>query len=92
MLEDEEEDAQKESSNSGTAASSSNGAAAITVEDIAAGIHWPDPATETAFWERPPRDAPVSIGGAANHAAADKDRRSLHVVHMTAEMAPIAKV
>lgn len=57
-----------------------------------AGIKWPKP-EEGSFWERPPRDVPMPLtppGGTA--AAVQKDPRAFHVVHITAEMAPIAKV
>ena len=93
----------------------------VSLEAIESGIRWPDPIAEPAFWERPPRDVPLSnseappfpagIALSAVHkssrrtqamtgmahagstsAPGVRDQRQLHVVHMTAEMAPIAKV
>ena len=37
-------------------------AQAVTLEAIEAGIRWPDPASEPAFWERPPRTEPLRLG------------------------------
>lgn len=56
------------------------------------GIQWPSP-EEGSFWERPPRAAPLPLApppGAAG--GAQRDPRSVQVVHITAEMAPHAKV
>jgi hypothetical protein len=70
-------------------------AAAATAADIAAqleaGILWPSP-EEGSFWERPPRNAPMPLGPASPAAGVQRDPRSMHVVHITAEMAPYAKV
>ena len=37
----------------------------VSLEAIERGIRWPDPITEPAFWERPPRDEPLSLGEAS---------------------------
>ncbi|EIE18024.1 soluble starch synthase [Coccomyxa subellipsoidea C-169] len=64
----------------------------VTLEVIEGGISWPQP-QEEAFWERPPRsEAELWHAGASSSGPVVRDQRSLHVVHMTAEMAPIAKV
>jgi glycogen synthase len=71
---------------------------------LRAGIRWPLPG-ETAFWERPPRESPLplpaSLAGSSSttmparpgstHFASPRGT-PLHVVHVTAEMAPVAKV
>ncbi|KAK9918038.1 hypothetical protein WJX75_000711 [Coccomyxa subellipsoidea] len=62
----------------------------VSLQDIERGIQWPQP-SEKSFWERTPRTEPVSLG-ASSSGTVLRDQRSLHVVHMTAEMAPIAKV
>ncbi|BDA42114.1 Glycogen synthase 1 [Coccomyxa sp. Obi] len=62
----------------------------VSLKAIEKGIRWPEP-SEEAFWERSPRSEPVSLG-ASGSGSSVRDPRSLHVVHMTAEMAPIAKV
>ncbi|KAK9846522.1 hypothetical protein WJX81_005900 [Elliptochloris bilobata] len=59
---------------------------------LEAGIAWPVPGESPPFWERPARTAPLQRGQRANGVGAVRDARRLHVVHMTAEMAPIAKV
>lgn len=61
-------------------------------QQLEQGIQWPSP-EEGSFWERPPRAAPLPLApppGAAG--AAQRDPRSVQVVHITAEMAPHAKV
>ncbi|KAI7843173.1 hypothetical protein COHA_003157 [Chlorella ohadii] len=61
-------------------------------QQLEQGIQWPSP-DEGSFWERPPRAAPLPLApppGAAG--AAQRDPRSVQVVHITAEMAPHAKV
>lgn len=61
-------------------------------QQLEEGIQWPSP-EEGSFWERPPRAAPLALApprGAAP--SGQRDPRSVHVVHITAEMAPHAKV
>ena len=53
------------------------------------GIRWPAPGS--AFWEAPPRAEPLPVAPPPS-LARSQDQRKLHVVHVTAEMAPIAKV
>lgn len=66
------------------------------------GIKWPQP-NEPNFWDRPPREqaaagsssAPAAAESSAPPAAAvpqEKDSVQMHVCHITAEMAPLAKV
>ncbi|KAK9803610.1 hypothetical protein WJX72_004636 [[Myrmecia] bisecta] len=55
------------------------------------GIRWPVP-NEARFWERPAREAPMPLGPEDGPSTSERDPRQLHVVHCTAEMAPIAKV
>lgn len=57
------------------------------------GIIWPSAGGDDnrPFWEREPRREPLFVGGMETRTAT-RDQRSLHVVHMTAEMAPCAKV
>ncbi|KAI3425281.1 hypothetical protein D9Q98_009048 [Chlorella vulgaris] len=56
------------------------------------GIKWPTP-EEGNFWERAPRHTPLPLTPTPpSTAAAQRDPRSFHVVHITAEMAPCAKV
>ena len=63
-----------------------------TLKQLEAGIQWPSP-EEGSFWERPPRAAPLPLAPpAGGPAGAPRDPRSMHVVHITAEMAPHAKV
>lgn len=72
---------------------------AMTEEEIAEllqdGIRWPERG-EANFWERPPRTSPppfelYDTGGGAD-VVHPRDRIALHIVHITAEMAPVAKV
>jgi starch synthase len=55
-------------------------------------IKWPSPEESPPFYERPPYPAPLQGDGDAEAIAAKRDPNPLHVVHVTAEMAPIAKV
>ena len=57
------------------------------------GTAWPQPG-EDKFWERAPRSAPAPplAGSTSSAAPAAKDSDPMHIVHVTAEMAPIAKV
>lgn len=57
---------------------------------LSAGVRWPSQ-QEDAFWERPPRNEPLLVGGMQPPPTV-KDSTPLHVVHLTAEMAPLAKV
>lgn len=55
---------------------------------LEAGIIWPTPGEK--FWERAPRTAPAPVpGGIAPRV--ERDNYQLEIVHVTAEMAPIAK-
>jgi starch synthase len=55
------------------------------------GITWPQ--TGSTFWEQPARQMPMPVDiGDSPVSTTPKDPRPLHVVHFTAEMAPIAKV
>ncbi|KXZ52394.1 hypothetical protein GPECTOR_9g438 [Gonium pectorale] len=55
------------------------------------GILWPTPGE--AFWERAPRTSPAPLApGGSSQPPAPRDPQPLHIVHLTAEMAPIAKV
>ena len=52
-------------------------------------IRWPHPGENPPFWEREPYPAPLPSEDDARGVACENP---LHVVHITAEMAPIAKV
>ena len=54
-----------------------------------ASINWPSPDEQPPFWERNPAPTPPAMDECAGF---DPDPNPLHVVHVTAEMAPIAKV
>eukprot|EP00879_Flechtneria_rotunda_P012940 GHRR01013513.1.p1 GENE.GHRR01013513.1~~GHRR01013513.1.p1 ORF type:complete len:551 (+),score=164.70 GHRR01013513.1:30-1682(+) len=55
------------------------------------GVAWPTPGTK--FWDLPPRATPMPVDvGAGSSSVQPKDSRSLDIVHLTAELAPIAKV
>eukprot|EP01024_Parvocaulis_polyphysoides_P010314 TRINITY_DN13462_c0_g1_i4.p1 TRINITY_DN13462_c0_g1~~TRINITY_DN13462_c0_g1_i4.p1 ORF type:complete len:655 (-),score=114.00 TRINITY_DN13462_c0_g1_i4:290-2254(-) len=60
------------------------------------GIIWPDLNESPPFWDRSPRSSSLQLdlSGEKDYTGDTqvKDARSLYVVHMTAEMAPIAKV
>ncbi len=60
------------------------------LEQVEAGIIWPTPGSN--FWEQPTRKVPLPLAPPASLAGGKRDSRQLHVVHVTAEMAPIAKV
>ncbi len=56
-----------------------------------AAIEWPSPSDSVPFWERPVK--PVSVGDASGgDTNVPKDPNPMHIVHVTAEMAPLAKV
>lgn len=45
------------------------------------------------FWNRAPRTVPMTLpDGDTSVPPVERDAQALHVVHVTAEMAPIAKV
>ncbi|CAI9099004.1 OLC1v1035748C2 [Oldenlandia corymbosa var. corymbosa] len=52
-------------------------------------ITWPSPNDKIPFWRRPFPSWDIASDGSTN---AEKDADVLHIVHATAEMAPIAKV
>eukprot|EP00775_Hariotina_reticulata_P004742 gene4742-4992_t len=55
------------------------------------GVSWPT--TGTKFWDQTPRLSPMPIDvGAGSSSVEPRDSRSLDVVHLTAQLAPIAKV
>jgi len=54
-------------------------------------IRWPDPSEDPPFWEREPYPAPLENSGRVGESI-QRTETPLHVVHVTAEMAPIAKV
>lgn len=53
------------------------------------GFRWPSPNDETPFWKR---EFPFWDLSSDDPAGVEKDADLLHIVHVTAEMAPIAKV
>ncbi|CAL5218983.1 g738 [Coccomyxa viridis] len=63
----------------------------VSLQELEAGINWPS-TSQDAFWEQLARSNLISIGGASSSTAPEKDAKALQVVHMAAEMAPIAKV
>uniref|UniRef100_A0A7R9YVB8 Starch synthase, chloroplastic/amyloplastic n=1 Tax=Chlamydomonas euryale TaxID=1486919 RepID=A0A7R9YVB8_9CHLO len=67
--------------------------AEATLEVLNEGIRWPRK-DEQRFWDRAPRyePRPVEGGQGAGGGALEKDTNPLHIIHITAEMAPIAKV
>ena len=52
-------------------------------------IKWPSPDDEIPFWEKSITSSDVII---EEPSSVDKDSESIHIVHVTAEMAPVAKV
>ena len=55
------------------------------------GIQWPSP-NEARFWDRSPRTSLAPIDDGASSTPPEQDADPMHIVHITAEMAPIAKV
>ena len=53
-----------------------------------AAIKWPEPNENPKFWERPPIRMPENL----DPKTCEITTKPLHVVHVTAEMAPVAKV
>ncbi|KAG1664077.1 hypothetical protein FOA52_011434 [Chlamydomonas sp. UWO 241] len=60
-----------------------------TTAGLKDGIVWP--ANEARFWDRAPRTAPMPVEGSGGKGV-EVDADSMSIVHITAEMAPIAKV
>lgn len=61
------------------------------LEQLEKGIKWPTPGSP-AFWEHPARDAPLPLTDGPFPPDAHLPPCNLHIVHVTAEMAPVAKV
>lgn len=57
---------------------------------IDSGFVWPSPNDKTPFWEKEFPSCDVSDSGDTAHI--EKDSDPIHITHVTAEMAPIAKV
>eukprot|EP00891_Asterochloris_glomerata_P000624 jgi/Astpho2/624/fgenesh1_pm.00013_%23_17_t len=58
-----------------------------------AGIQWPSPDESPPFWERPARTAPAPLrSGSSQSPQYTQVQDPLQIFHMTAEMAPLAKV
>lgn len=69
----------------------SQAAAVYPQRQLELGVSWPTP--NTKFWEQPARVAPMPVDvGAGSNSVEPRDSRMLDVVHLTAELAPIAKV
>ena len=64
----------------------------LLIQNTESDIEWPTPDENPPFWERAPYPAPLPGDGDDEAMAAKRDPNPLHVVHVTAEMAPIAKV
>eukprot|EP00879_Flechtneria_rotunda_P011073 GHRR01011570.1.p1 GENE.GHRR01011570.1~~GHRR01011570.1.p1 ORF type:complete len:636 (+),score=228.04 GHRR01011570.1:282-2189(+) len=63
----------------------------VFLRQLELGVAWPTPGTK--FWDLPPRATPMPVDvGAGSSSVQPKDSRSLDIVHLTAELAPIAKV
>ncbi|XP_031374859.1 uncharacterized protein LOC116189363 isoform X2 [Punica granatum] len=56
---------------------------------VSKSIEWPSPVDATPFWKREFPSSDVNFEVPSN---TEKDPDSLHIIHVTAEMAPIAKV
>jgi hypothetical protein len=54
------------------------------------GIVWPTAGEK--FWDRAARSSPATLAPTTPAVPVERDPESLHIVHITAEMAPIAKV
>lgn len=71
-------------------------APAASEYDLESGILWPAPGGEPNFWDRAARATPIPVasqdGAGSSNAGGTAPDKLLHVVHVTAEMAPIAKV
>eukprot|EP00884_Botryococcus_braunii_P005626 jgi/Botrbrau1/15064/Bobra.118_2s0012.1 len=65
----------------------------LDVSNLEDGVVWPLPDEQPPFWERAPRTAPLPRYLLGDRTPPEPpDPRPLYVVHMTAEMAPLAKV
>jgi starch synthase len=64
----------------------------LLIQNTENDIKWPTPDENPPFYERAPYPAPLPGDGDEEAKAAKRDPNPLHVVHVTAEMAPIAKV
>lgn len=63
-----------------------------SLAELEAGIVWPQ-GREDRFWERPPRKAPLSLPGPPGKEGPPATAAEpLTIIHIAAEMAPIAKV
>ena len=84
-----------------TAAAAAASNPTATTSTTASKILWPTVGEEPPFWTRWPTEAAAASNGAVvkregsgegSEFPVDKDPESIHVVHVTAEMAPLAKV
>ena len=64
----------------------------LLIQNMADDIKWPSPDEQPPFWERAPYPSPLKNNADDELTNAKKTDQPLHVVHVTAEMAPIAKV
>ena len=64
----------------------------LLIQNTESDIRWPTPDENPPFYERAPYPSPLPGDGDEEAMAAKRDPNPLHVVHVTAEMAPIAKV
>lgn len=64
---------------------------AVAFEATADSITWPSPSESPPFWERPHRTNAEVIPSGFDEEVVGRDG-ALHIVHVTAELAPIAKV
>eukprot|EP00897_Mesotaenium_endlicherianum_P007082 jgi/Mesen1/6401/ME000329S05569 len=63
-----------------------------SLESLLASMQWPSPDDPEPFWKRMPlRPLPASTSAPAG-GAVERDASPIHVMHITAEMAPLAKV
>jgi starch synthase len=63
-----------------------------TAAAISSGINWPSP-SEDRFWERDAHSSPFTLPpSSSNTQSPDQDPSPLHIMHISAEMAPVAKV
>ena len=64
------------------------------MDELTSGIQWPKPGESPLFYERPARSSIVTVPSDNNSIAMPptSPEHRLHVVHVTAEMAPCAKV
>lgn len=62
------------------------------LDGLEKGINWPQVGSQ--FWDKAPRHAGIALEDISppGQAKIQKDQAPLHIVHMTAEMAPVAKV